>query len=116
MVAGIAAHRQVAAQACRVDRFQCGAAGELHRRSPCADLVQGQQRAGQVALEAVPLDQLQRGQAIGMAVVVGTETLGDHHPEPGQAVSAAWGNAMQQRQLHELGQVQEAKVVLDKER
>ena len=48
--------------------------------------------------------------------MVSAETLGNHHPVPGHAISAARGSTVQQRQLHELGQVQEADVVLDKKR
>ncbi|MNR47591.1 hypothetical protein D3C85_1667110 [compost metagenome] len=51
-----------------------------------------------------------------MAIMVGAEALGNHHSVPGHAVGAARGDAVQQRQLHELGQVQEADVVLYEKR
>jgi hypothetical protein len=95
VVAGIAAHRQVTAQARRVDRVQRGTSGEFHGRGPGADLIQGQQRAGQISVETVPFDQLERGQATGMAIMVSAKTLGNHHAVPGHAVGAARGNAVQ---------------------
>ncbi|MNO64134.1 hypothetical protein D3C76_548560 [compost metagenome] len=89
VVAGIAGHRQVAAQARRVDRLQRGTSGELHGSGPGTDLIEGEQGAGQVGLEAVTLDQLERGQAVPVAIVIGAKALGAHHPEPGQAIGAA---------------------------
>ncbi len=48
--------------------------------------------------------------------MVVAEAIGDHHPVPGQTVGAARGDPLQQRQLHELGQVQEADIVLHEKR
>ncbi len=111
MVAGVARHADVAGRAPQRDRALRVFQRVRKRPGPGADLVERDQRGDALCLVAMAVDQRQRGEPIGQAVVVFIVETGDEHAEPRQAVGRFGRRAVFQRQLDHLGDMQEADAV-----